>query len=53
MLGRPYGSENPTASGVLGASELRNDAIMYSVNAPSRTLRYSKGVKVEYDLQIL
>ena len=31
-LGRPYVSERPTASGILGAGKLRNDAMMNSAN---------------------
>ena len=48
-----YGSKNPTASGVIGAGELRKDAMMYSDNASSCKLSYDKGVKVEAYLQLL
>ena len=51
-LGRPYGSENPTSSWVLGAIKRRNDDIMYSYNASSCTLIYDKGAKVEDGLLI-
>ena len=52
-LGSLYGYDNPTSSGFLGANELSNDAMMYSANASSRTLRDEEGVKVEADLQLL
>ena len=34
----PYGYGSPIDSEVLGAGKCRNDAIMYSYNASSRTL---------------
>ena len=46
-LSSPYGSENPTASGVLGASKFSNDAIMYYADESSCTLMDAKGFKVE------
>ena len=52
MLGRPYEYENPTASDVLGARDLRNESMVYYGNAPSSTLRGAKGVKVESDLPL-
>ena len=52
-LGRPYGSENPTNSGVIGASNIRKDAMMYSANALSRKLRDNKGVRFEAELPLL
>ena len=52
-LGSLYGSDNNTASGVLGAGDLRNDAVIYSASKSSCTLRDSKGVNVESDLQLL
>ena len=51
-LGSPYESENPTASEVFGADEIRNDDMMYSANISIATLRYAKGSKAEYDLQL-
>ena len=47
-----YVYENPTTSAVLGDDELTNDSMMYSVNASSFTLRYSKGVRVESNIQL-
>ena len=47
-----YGSNNTTPSGVIGAGELRNDVMIYYVNASSRTLRYAKVFKVEANLQL-
>ena len=52
-LGRLYGSENPTASGVIGAGDLRKDAMMYSANALSLKLSDAKGDKFEAELPIL
>ena len=52
-LGIPYGYDNPTASGFLGAGELRNDSMVYSDNLPSCKLRGDKGVRVEANLQLL
>ena len=52
-LGILYGYENTTASGVLGAGNLRNDAMMYSDNASIRMFKDDKGVKVESKIQIL
>ena len=53
MIGSPYGSDNPTASGALGAGELSKYAMMYSSNDSSGTLRYAKVVKVEAYLPLL
>ena len=33
--GSPYGSESPTASGVLGADKIRNYAMLYYANVSS------------------
>ena len=52
-LGRPYGSENPTHSGVIGAINLSKDAMMYSANSLSRKLSDNKGVKFEAELPLL
>ena len=52
-LGSPYGSDNPTASGVLGSVKLSNYVMMYSVNVSSLMLRYDKGVMFEADPQLL
>ena len=52
MLFSPQGSENPTSIVVLGAVNLRNDAMIYSTSASSCTLSDDNGVKVEADLQI-
>ena len=52
-LGSPYGSDNPTASGVLGSVKLSNYVMMYSVNVSSLMLRYDKGVRFEADPQLL
>ena len=49
MLGSPYGSENPTASGVIGNREIRKYSMKYSANVLSRTLRDNTGVTVEAD----
>ena len=48
----PQGSENPTSIVVLGAVNLRNDAMIYSTSASSCTLSDANGVKVEADLPI-
>ena len=50
-LGSLHGSKNTTVSGVLGARELRNNFMMYSVNASSFTLRGANLFKVEAKLQ--
>ena len=52
-LGRPYGSENPTNSGVIGASNIKKGAMMYSDNALSRKLSDNKGVRFEAELPLL
>ena len=46
-LGSPYRQENPTASEVLGYSEHKNGAMMYSANASSCILRDANVDKVE------
>ena len=53
MLGSPSRSVNPTAIGVLGAVNLRNDAMMYCANTTSRTLRDARGIKVEANIPLL
>ena len=52
-LGSPYGYKNPTASEVLGDSDIRNDAMVYYANESSRTLRDAKYLKVEANLWLL
>ena len=43
----PYGPENPTDSGVLGAVNFRRDYMLY---VSGHTLRYAKVVKFEANL---
>ena len=51
-IGIPYRSDTPDYSGVLGDGNLMYDAMMYSANASSSTLRYAKGIKVKSGLQL-
>ena len=52
MLISPQGSENSTPIVVLGAVNLRNDAIIYYTSASSCTLSNANDVKVEAGLPI-
>ena len=52
-LGSPYGYDNPTTSGVLGAKNLRKETMIYSSNASNQMLGDAKGVKVEANLPLL
>ena len=51
-LGSPYGSDNPSTIGFIGAVDIRNESMMYSDNVSSRTLRDAKGVKFESNLPL-